>query len=78
MFFEGKITGGNFARADFGFDFSLDLKIDGFNFEVSILQGGGNDGEIAVTELFDVERILDTDNNITVIVRDDGCALEPS
>ena len=38
----------------------------------------GNDGEIAVTELFDVERILDTDNNITVIVGDDGCALEPS
>ena len=75
---KGKVTSGDFARANFGFDFGLDLKVDGFDFEIGVLECGGDDGEVAVAELFDVERILDTNDNIAVITRDDGCALEPS
>ena len=78
MLLEGEVAGGDFARANFGFDFGLDLKVDGFDFEVGVFKCGGDDGEVAVAELFDVERILDTNDNIAVITRDDGCALELS
>ena len=64
--FEGKITRGDFAGADFGFDFGLDLKVDGFDFEVGVFKCGGDDGEVAVAELFDVERIFDTDDDVAV------------
>lgn len=75
---EGEVAGGDFARADFGFDFGLNLKVDGFDFEVGVFKCGSDDGEVAVAELFDVERIFDTNDDIAVITRDDGCALEPS
>ena len=78
MLLKGEVAGGDFARADFGFDFGLDFEVDGFDFEVGVLECGGDDGEVAVAELFDVERILDTNDDIAVITRDDGCALEPS
>ena len=78
MLLEGEVTGDDFARADFGFDFGLDLEVDGFDFEVGVFKCGGDDGEVAVAELFDVERIFDTNDDIAVITRDDGCALEPS
>lgn len=46
--FEGKITRGDFARADFGFDFGLDFEIDGVNFEVGVPQGSSNDVKVTV------------------------------
>ena len=78
MFFKGDITCGDFARADFGFNFGLDFKINIFNFEIIILKCGGDNSEVAITELFDIERVFDADNNVTIVVRDDGCTLEPS
>ena len=64
--FEGKITRGDFAGADFGFNFGLDFEINGVDFEISILEGSSDDVKVTVAQLLDVERIFDTDDDVAV------------
>ena len=77
LFFKRDTIGGDFARADFGFNLSLNFEINLFDGEVIVLEGGGDDGEVAVAELFDIERVFDTYNNVAIFVRDDRGALKP-
>ena len=78
LFFECNTVSGNFAGADFRFDFSLDFKINIFNSEVIILKGGGDNSEVAIAELFDVEGIFDTYDNVAIFVGYNRGALKPS
>ena len=78
LFLDREVPCGDFAGANFGFNFGLDFEIDGFDIYIIVLKGGGDEVEVAVAELFDVEGILDTDDDMTIVVRDDGCTLKPS
>ena len=71
------VGGGDFARADFGF-------AGGFNFKINIINGDAvffksffNNIKEFGTELFDIKRIFNTDNDVTIGGIEKRCVLEP-
>ena len=68
---------GDFTGSDFGFNFGLDHKIYGVNFDVIIFKCSSDEIEIAVAELLNIKGVFNSYYYITVGVFDDGCVLEP-
>ena len=76
-FFNKRIGVGDFTRANFGFNAGLDFKVDVGNVEIVVFEGGGDEVEVAIAKLFDVEGVFDANFDVATIGRDKGSILEP-
>lgn len=63
---DGGRSTSDFAGANFGFNFGLDLEIDSIDGDVVILEGSGDEVEVAVAELFNVESVFDTNDDVAI------------
>lgn len=64
--FDELTTGGDFARANFGFTTGFNFKINGVDFYAVFGESFGDDVDESSAELLDVERVFDANNDVAI------------
>lgn len=68
----------DFFGANFGFDLGFYLEIEGINGDLVIDEGVFDEIIVASAELFDIESVFDTDDDVSTLGGENGSVLEPS
>ena len=66
MFFDGGVGFGDFPRTELGFIIRLNFEVDIDYVNIVVFESGGDNIQITIAKLFNIEGIFDTNNDMAV------------